>query len=67
MEIFTVPPSLYNLPTTPGSEVGKFVKSICEPSIVRLPLALIAPPTVNVAGLFSGYTYGTFIFRDEEI
>ena len=42
---------LYNLPATPGSDVGKFVKSICEPSNSKLlpiiaPLELILPEAV---------------------
>ena len=42
-----MPESLYSLPATPGSEVGRFVKSTCEPSILRLPLPLILPTTVK--------------------
>ena len=45
--IFTVPLSFHSLPATDGSEVGRFVKSICAPEADKLPWNAAAVP-VNI-------------------
>ena len=35
--------SFHNLPATPGSDVGRLLKSITDPSILRLPLPVTFP------------------------
>ena len=58
-DIFIVPESLYNLPATPGSEVGKPEKSTLDPSTTKEPkepvpmLALILPEDVICDKTFS--------------